>query len=248
LPRPRRYKVMAETVTIKGTSEGLVIYLGPGPLSTVVDEMEARLRTKASFFVGGRVALQVGDRALSVEQLQAIGVKLEELGVSLWAVDGEHPTTRAAVQELGLESNLHPSAYSPLGSPEQDSWEEMIGIVVRRTLRSGQAIRHAGHVTLIGDVNPGAEIVAGGDIVVWGKLKGFAHAGAMGDERAVVCALEMAPSQIRIGSRIARSPERGRPPKVPEIASVQEEDIVVERWNKSPRSFEFGGVKLSLGG
>jgi len=108
----------------------------------------------------------------------------------------------------------------------------MAGLVVRRTLRSGQAIRHAGHIILIGDVNPGAEVVAGGDIVVWGKLRGTVHAGAMGDDRAVVCALELAPSQIRIGLHIARSPERSRRPKAPEIASVQEEGIVVERWNK----------------
>ena len=58
--------------------------------------------------------------------------------------------------------------------------QEAVGILVHRTLRSGQALHHAGHVTLIGDVNPGAEIIAGGDIVVWGKLRGIAHAGAMG--------------------------------------------------------------------
>jgi septum site-determining protein MinC len=236
---------MGDTVTIKGTSEGLVIHLGPGPLSAVIDEMEACLSTKASFFVGGRVALQVGDRALSIEQLQTIGVKLEKFGVTLWAIDGQHPTTRAAAQELGLESNLYPSVYSSPGAAEQDEWEESFGIVVRRTLRSGQMIRYAGHVALIGDVNPGAEIVAGGDIIVWGKLKGYVHAGAVGDDTAVVCALELAPSQIRIGSRIARPPERGRPPKVPEIASVQEDGIVVERWNKTSRSFDLGSLRRS---
>jgi septum site-determining protein MinC len=74
--------------------------------------------------------------------------------------------------------------------------------------------------------------VAGGDIIVWGKLRGTAHAGAVGDDSAIVCALQLAPNQIRIGSHIARSPERGRPPKVPEIASVQKDRIVVEHWSK----------------
>lgn len=246
---------MAETVTIKGTSEGLVIRLGSGPLNTVLDEMTSRLEAKASFFVGGRVALRVGDRPLSVEQLQVIGSKLEEHGVTLWAVDGEHPTTRAAARKLGLETpddksawstHLYPAASAASDAAEQMPREEMVGIVVRRTLRSGQTIHHIGHVTLIGDVNPGAEIVAGGDIIVWGKLLGTAHAGAMGDEQAVVCALELAPSQIRIGSHIARSPAGGRPPRMPEIASVQEDRIVVEGWSKSGWRLEVGGLKLKF--
>ena len=216
-----------EDVTIKGTSDGLVISLGEGPLDSVLSEMEERLASKASFFLGGRVALQIGTRALSAEQLTAIGRTMEDLGVTLWAVESEHPATHVAAKELGLETGLRDQRFH---APEQSAREDMAGVVIRRTLRSGQAIRHAGHLTLIGDVNPGAEVVAGGDIVVWGKLRGTAHAGAVGDDSAIVCALQLAPSQIRIGSFIARSPERGRPPKVPEMASVQDGDIVVERW------------------
>lgn len=238
---------MADTVTIRGTSEGLVIKLGSGPLQSVLEEMETRLRAKASFFMGGRVALLVGDRALSVEQLEMIGSRLETLGVSLWAVEGEHPVTGAAAEELGLETRLQtglsPSARTRAELPE----EETAGIVVHRTLRSGQALHHTGHVTLIGDVNPGAEIVAGGDIVVWGKLRGIAHAGATGNDTSVICALELAPSQIRIGSYIARPPERSRPPKVPEIASVQEGGIVVERWTKGGWSLVVGSLRVEIG-
>ena len=226
---------MTETVTIKGTSDGLVITLGEGPLPAVLSEMETRLASRASFFRGGRVALRVGDRALATEQLETIGTTLQQFGVTLWAVEGTHPATHVAARKLGLETSLHPAPSSALATPGEIPLAEMVGIVVRRTLRSGQAIHHAGHVTLIGDVNPGAEVVAGGDVIVWGKLWGTVHAGAMGDDGAVVCALELAPSQIRIGSHIARSPERGRRPKVPEIASVEEEGIVVERWNKRTR-------------
>jgi septum site-determining protein MinC len=221
-----------DRVTLRGTSDGLIIVLGEGPLQAVLDEMEAGLSGRASFFLGGRVALQVGDRALAAEQLMAIGATLEQSGVTLWAVEGEHPATRAAAEQLGLETHVHPPVSPAPEAPEQIPRDEMPGILVRRTLRSGQTIRHVGHITVIGDVNPGAEVVAGGDIVVWGKLRGTAHAGAMGYDEAVICALQLAPSQIRIGSHIARSPERGRPPRVPEIATVQEGRIVVERWNK----------------
>jgi septum site-determining protein MinC len=228
--------MMAEAVSIKGTSEGLVITLGDGPFQGVLDQVESRLTSRASFFLGGRVALRVGDRPLSVEQLRAFGAVIESAGVTLWAVQGEHPTTLQAAKELGLETRVSPTEAPAPEMPEQIPRDELSGIVVRRTLRSGQAIRHAGHITLVGDVNPGAEIVAGGDIIVWGKMRGVAHAGAMGDDEAIVCALELAPSQIRIGSHIARAPERARRPKVPEIASVQESGIVVERWSK--KTFE----------
>lgn len=221
-----------EAVTIRGTSDGLVITFGEGPFSAVLSEMQERLESKASFFLGGRVALRVGDRPLSVEQLQTLGQAIQECGVTLWAVEGSHPTTQLAVDELGLETHLRASAPLPSPRPEQIPREEMVGVVVRGTLRSGQTVNHAGHITIVGDVNPGAEIVASGDVIVWGKLRGIVHAGAMGDDGAIVCALQLAPSQIRIGSHIARPPDRGRLPKDPEIASVQDGGIVVERWEK----------------
>lgn len=234
-----------EGITIKGTSDGLIITLGSGPLDTVLSELETRLSSRASFFVGGRVALRVGDRPLSVEQLEGIGVLLEGIGISLWAVESAHPTTQVAAQELGLEGSLRP-AVSDSSVAEHIPREEMVGIVKLGTLRSGQTVRHAGHITLIGDVNPGAELVAGGDIIVWGKLRGMVHAGAIGDEGAIVCALQLAPNQIRIGSHIARPPDRGRPPTVPEIARLHEGGIVVERWN-AEESAKFGVGRWRIG-
>ncbi len=225
-------KAKPEAVTIKGTSEGLVITLGEGPLDAVLSEMKSHLMSRASFFVGGRVALRVGDRPLSSEQIESIGTMIEEFGITLWAVEGQHPTTIAAAEDLGLETSVRHLGAQHQPAQERIPLAEMAGIVVRGTLRSGQAVHHAGHVTLIGDVNPGAEVVAGGDVIIWGKLRGTVHAGAMGDDGALVCALQLAPSQIRIGAHIARPPERGRPPKFPEIASVQGGQIVVERWGK----------------
>ena len=96
--------MVGEAITIKGTSDGLVITLGDGPFDKIVGEMEAQLISKASFFVGGRVALRVGDRALSSEQLPTVGSMLEEIGVTLWAVEGTHPTTCLSARELGLEA------------------------------------------------------------------------------------------------------------------------------------------------
>lgn len=219
-------------VTIRGTSEGLIISLGSGPLYEVLEEVESRLSSQVSFFRGGRVALRTGERALSEEQLCAIGNLLEGLGVTLWAVQAEHPATEAAARDLGLEIRTDPSIPPAAQSPELAPPREAPDLVVRQTLRSGQAIHHIGSVVVIGDVNPGAEIVAGGNVVVWGKLRGTAHAGAIDDDAALICALQLMPSQVRIGSFIACPPDRSRPPKFPEVARVQKGRIVVERWDK----------------
>ena len=78
--------------------------------------------------------------------------------------------------------------------------------MIRRTLRSGRTVRSQGHVVVFGDVNPGAEIIAAGDVIVWGRLRGNVHAGANGDESAFVCALDMTPTQLRIAGYISISP------------------------------------------
>jgi septum site-determining protein MinC len=96
----------------------------------------------------------------------------------------------------------------------------------RGTLRGGQALHNLGNLVVIGDVNPGAELVASGDIVVFGALRGVAHAGAQGDRSARVIALELAPTQLRIATLIATS-DSGTRARGPEHASIVDERIVV---------------------
>lgn len=107
---------------------------------------------------------------------------------------------------------------------------------MRGALRSGRVVEGAGHVVVIGDVNPGAEIIAGGDVVVWGKLRGLVHAGAFGDRQAVVCALEMIPTQLRIADLITVSPSDPRDMEpIPEMASIKNGRIVAESWSPGYR-------------
>ncbi|MDX1521298.1 MAG: septum site-determining protein MinC [Anaerolineae bacterium] len=221
-----------ERIVIKGTSDGLIITVGPGAWPGLMDELEQHLGQKASFFKGGRVALRVGPRQLSRPQLEQVGRILSRHNVSLWAVESDSPGTRQAAAQAGLETETGTRPTPPAGTetsrPTGDS------IVIQRTLRSGQVVHHPGHVVIIGDINPGAEVRAGGNVVVWGRLRGTVHAGA-GDEglgdQAIVCALQLAPTQLRIGSHITRSPANEGPvDSLPEVASVQGDQIVAEVW------------------
>ena len=78
---------------------------------------------------------------------------------------------------------------------------------VKQTLRSGQIVNYDGNVVIIGDCHPGSEVVASGDITVWGILSGIAHAGAKGNARAKVRALKMNAIQLRIAKHFARKPD-----------------------------------------
>lgn len=229
-------------IHIKGTKNGLLVTLGEGKLADLLAELEERLRGTASFFKGAWVSLAVGQRELTIEEIRHIRTLLAQNEVVLGTVISEAPSTRAAARHLGLATSRGPWPESPPAWRAQEDLADPLerglargefseGILARCTLRSGQIIRHPGHVVIMGDVNAGAEIIAGGDIVIWGRLNGTVHAGAIGDDQAVVCALELNPTQLRIGRHIARPPEEAperRP--VPEMAFVQGDKIIVKAW------------------
>jgi septum site-determining protein MinC len=91
-------------------------------------------------------------------------------------------------------------------------------------------ITFQGSVVILGDVNPGAEIIASGSVIVWGRLRGTVHAGAEGDEKAVVAALDMRPMQLRIASLASITPER-RGKVQPEMARIENGRVVADSWD-----------------
>jgi septum site-determining protein MinC len=230
---------MSDLIAIKGIKEGLLVTVSDaGGWAETSQALLARIDQTADFFKGARVALAVGGRALNAADLGRLRDALSDRGVSLWAVLSDSPLTTNAAQALGLNVALPTSAPQTRSVPEREIDPEEArdeAVLVRHTLRSGRSVRHPGHVIVVGDVNPGAEIVAGGDIVVWGRLRGVAQAGANGDERAVVCALDLSPTQLRIADHIATSPARKGDPK-PEMARVKNGQIVAERWSAKGKS------------
>jgi septum site-determining protein MinC len=221
-----------ERITIKGTSNGLTINIGSGVWQGLLEELNNSLTEKASFFKGGRVALNVGPRQLTRQQIEAVGTILDHHAVTLWAIESDAAGTQQSAAQLGLETSLFPRQKADLAPPPPEPMGD--SIVIRRTLRSGQLIDHPGNVVIIGDVNPGAEITAGGSVIVWGRLRGNVFAGA--DEgfgkKAVVCALQLSPMRLRIGNYVARAPaEDGNQEIIPEMACIQDEQIVATPWN-----------------
>ena len=114
--------------------------------------------------------------------------------------------------------------------------EKLPTLYLRKTIRSGQSISSDGNIIVIGDVNPGAEIIAKGDITVWGILGGIAHAGSDGNNYARIRALKLNPVQIRIGEVFARRPDTVNLPFIqksceytPEEAFTYKGSIVIKK-------------------
>lgn len=114
--------------------------------------------------------------------------------------------------------------------------ESLPTLYIRKTIRSGQSISSDGNIIVIGDVNPGSEIIAKGDITVWGILGGIAHAGSEGNNYARIRALKLNPVQIRIGEVFARRPDTVNLPYIqksseyiPEEAFTHKGSIVIRK-------------------
>jgi len=224
------------TVAIKGHNEGLLIALSPTEeWLSIMAELATRLDGQSSFYNGARITLDVGARPLRKDELTTVKALLERRGMTLWSVMTESSTTIDSASALDLRATYTDPQYSTDGSddgivpisPEEDG---TLGVMIRRTLRSGRTVHSQGHVVVYGDVNPGAEIIAAGDVIIWGRLRGNVHAGANGDTSAIVCALDMIPTQLRIAGYITISPAEKRHKPKPEIALIRDGQIVVETW------------------
>jgi septum site-determining protein MinC len=102
--------------------------------------------------------------------------------------------------------------------------------VITKNLRSGQLVEFNGDILIIGDVNPGAEVRASGNIIVMGALRGTAWAGYLGDTNSVIVALKMQPQQLRIANIFAApdEEEKNKGADYPEVAKVENNEIVIE--------------------
>ena len=221
-----------ELIAIKGVKDGLLISLSPTEnWQSVTDHLASRIDDRVDFFAGAAITVELGTRPVPKYELSSLKALLERRGLSLSLVLSDSDTTRESALALDLKTDSNNRAVTtdkqetlPVNPEETGTW----GVLVRRTLRSGRIVHSEGHVVVFGDVNPGAQVIAAGDIIVWGKLRGTVHAGADGDESAVVCALEMSPSQLRIASYIVTSPAGKRRQIVPEVALIRGNQIVVE--------------------
>jgi septum site-determining protein MinC len=195
---------------------GIKIYIDSDYSSEdILDTLKRKIEAGKRFFQGSEINLTFTGKKLTAGEQQAI-IELVSREINIGSITFDIGKT--------VYSDPEPVEFF-------DGIEEGITRFVRGTIRSGQLVSYRGNVVIIGDVNPGGEIIAEGNIVVMGTLRGMAHAGAGGNNKAVVVAFSLQPTQLRIGTVIARPPE-GEVVKAlyPEIAYVRDGNLVIEPY------------------
>jgi len=183
------------------------------------------------------VSLQAEDYLLDTRQLQNLADLLGELELDLVRVKTSRRQTAIAAASLGycVEQNH-------LVSPFQTKIDQ-IGVAeplyLKTTIRSGVEVCHNGTVIVLGDINPGGSIVARGDIIIWGHLRGVVHAGSQGHRESRIFALKMQPTQLRIADVVARLSSLEPHDVQPEIAYLSREGIAIANALQFERYHDF---------
>lgn len=180
-----------QLVTIKGTKSGLSLHLNDNcSYDELKKELHSRLNESSNMHEGKQdihVNVELGNRYVTDDQKQEL-IELIQ--------------TKRNLSVHAIKSNI-------ITRQEAEEWVKEKEIVsITSIIRSGQILEVPGDLLLIGDVNPGGKVIAGGNIFIMGKLKGIAHAGFNGNDRAIVAASVMRPTQLRISSLINRAPDQ----------------------------------------
>lgn len=216
---------MNNSVVIKGNKYGIVVQLDNKiPFDELKQDLAEKFKSASKFFDKANMAISFEGRTLSgEEEREVLQIISENSSLNIVCV----------IDNDELKEKMFKKAV-------EDKLEELsahTGRFYKGTLRSGQMLESESSIIILGDINPGAKVIAKGNIIVLGSLKGTVYAGANGNEEAFVVALEMAPIQIRIGDTIARCSEGGTKVKPigPDamIAFVDDQNIYIERLDKN---------------
>ncbi len=219
---------MAEPVVFRGRSDHLEMLISPvHDIKAVTHALRVKIEANRKFFEGMRASVVSWGALSENERVELAGMLESDYSILLSFVPPSEASEPSADTEaiIGAPSGrevVAPAkarAKAPAAKPVKSRKSEA-ALFVQETLRSGRRVEFDGDVVVLGDVNNGAEIVASGSIVIMGALRGLAHAGAQGDETALISAFSMRAKQFRIAAHIAISPEGEAESGLPEVARV----------------------------
>jgi septum site-determining protein MinC len=215
-----------DIVNIKGTRNGLVICLEAGhDFDEIKNTLISKIESSRGFFKGAKFIFHLGLNSLTSEKTK----ELEDICYN----HGLVPNADIPLPSKNISKPVQPlmrEASPSLPSTGLIESDKKPCLMVNHSLRSGQKVNYKGNVVIMGDINPGSEITALGDIIVLGSLRGVVHAGANGDMNSIIVAYRLNPVQLRIASTISRSPENNLISRHPEIARMHNGQMVIEPY------------------
>lgn len=205
--------------------------------SDIWQQIRQRLNAGDRFRIANTpVHLMAQDRLVDARQLQELAEALSEVQLRLISVSTSRRQTAIAAVTSGYSVEQLQPITSLNTEPEATATPQADALYLETTVRSGVEIRHPGTVIILGDVNPGGIVIADGDIIIWGRLRGIAHAGAGGNRECLIMALQMEPTQLRIADAVARAPEKLPMQFSPEVAHIMPQGIRIARASDFSRN------------
>lgn len=214
---------MKDSIVIKGNKYGLTLFINEeSTMDTIKAELIEKLEQAKKIFSEGNIGISFDGKSLSTVEKQEI--------IELINDNSKLNVVCIVDEDASSKDNFKHAVEATLANTVINSNDDNIGCFHKGTIRSGQSLESETSIVVIGDVNPGANLIAKGNIIVLGALKGNAFAGAGGDASAFVVALKMNPMQIRIADVIARCPDNQEKNKniEPQIAFISEDNICIE--------------------
>ena len=218
---------MKPVVSLKGMRDGIAVDIDEkADFVSIIEMLRLKVSDGKRFFAGANTRVYFKGRELSPEEENTLlGIISNVVGTYVLPEQTDTEITEVITEEpvnIGMELSLAveyecdaTDRASPTPTEEIPAHEDKVKknftesncAFYKNGLRSGQTIRYNGSVVIMGDVNPGSEVVADGNVVILGSLKGLAHAGAAGDETCFVLANTMQPVQLRIATVISSMPK-----------------------------------------
>ncbi|MDD4601201.1 Septum site-determining protein MinC [bioreactor metagenome] len=204
---------MSSNIVFKGSKNGLQLIIDDNvDFDSVLEQLKLKLASASEFFTNGSAQIQVpaANSRFTPEQQTELITLFSHYGLT-W-----------------LKDNNTGHQEGPVFDESQAVDEQDHPLIISKTVRNGQEIVHQGTIVVQGDINPGAKVIAGGDILVHGTCRGVAHAGAFGNMNATITADRLLATQIRIAGLIARAPDNLDIPECVETARIVDGAVIIE--------------------
>lgn len=251
---------MSESILIKGNQDGLTLFIKEDyPFETVIADLNKKLTVSAGFFGENAIALSIVGRELT-EQQEALVIEqfhqCTDLRIAyIISKEGDLERVRQELrqemeQELAdrlkqsLTETIKKELYQEYEANMQAIQKQLIekssvqsldskrpAVFHYATLRSGQELSYQEDIVVLGDVNNGARIESGGNVIILGKLKGVVHAGQSSKQNGYVIALQMEPVQLKIHDSYGKASNINMlltKEAKPQVAFVENGMIVIE--------------------
>ena len=230
-------------VALKGLRDGIAVDIDDAAdFVSVIEMLRQKVSDGKRFFAGANTRVYFKGRVLTPEEENTLmGIIANVAGVSVSPRQTDIPIKPPPVKQIENSHVGEKAQAQEASEPEKNTDAEAVQDKVKKNftesncafyrsgLRSGQSIKFNGSVVVMGDVNPGSEVVADGNVVVLGSLKGLAHAGASGDESCFVLANILQPVQLRIAGVISSMPAnlQKKAPISPSYAYVKDGKVCI---------------------